>query len=117
MRSRMGILLASAAALGLGALPAAAQGRGDWGYGYGPWGMMGGGSYWGPMGFGMGIVMLLFWVVVIVGVVMLVRWMISSGHVPSVPAGETAEDILKKRYARGEIDKEEFQEKMRDLRG
>ena len=76
------------------------------GYDYG-WG-------WG-MGFGM-ISMVLFWVIVILGIVVLVRWI---GTGPSGGAGQTpaktALDILKERYARGEVGREEFEQKKRDL--
>ncbi len=67
---------------------------------------------WMPMmGFGM-LFMVLFWVVLIVGVVFLVRWFLGlSGFT----RGESALEILKKRYARGEINKEEFEERKRDL--
>lgn len=90
---------------------AAAQPRGDWGSGYGPWHMWG----WGMMGAGMGVAMILFWVVIIVLAIAAVRWLLAAA--PGRPgAGETAEDILKKRYARGEIQKEEYEAKLRDLR-
>lgn len=83
------------------------------------WGDMG--SYgwgWGGMGFGL-ISMVLFWVLIIAGVVVLVKWLAgpsaSSGAPPVAPPPKTALDILKERYARGEIDKQEFEEKKRDL--
>ncbi len=67
---------------------------------------------WMPMmGFGM-LFMALFWVVLIVGVVLLVRWFLGSS---GFTRGESALEILKKRYARGEIDHQEFEEKKRDL--
>jgi putative membrane protein len=66
---------------------------------------------WG-MGVGM-ISMVLFWVLVILGIVVLVRWIGNTSA--SSPPSTTALDILKERYARGEIDKREFEEKKRDL--
>ncbi len=67
---------------------------------------------WGAYGWGMGfgwIFMIIFWVLVILGVVYLVQAKAgkSSEH------KETPLDILKKRYAKGEITKEEF-ERMKD---
>ncbi len=80
-------------------------------------GMMGWGGYGG---FGMGIVgvlfMLLFWGLIIVGLVLLVRWLWDQGR-PGTGTG-TAEaplDILKRRYARGEIGKEEYDRIKQDL--
>ena len=66
--------------------------------------------WWGWMWFGP-IFMLLFWVFLIAGVVVAVKWVLGSGG----KSGESALDILKKRYARGEISKEEFEEKKRDI--
>lgn len=74
------------------------------------------GSYgwgWAGMGFGM-ISMVLFWVLIILGIVILVKWVASSSSGTQPPA-KTALDILKERYARGEIGKQEFEEKKRDL--
>lgn len=67
------------------------------------------------MGFG-GIFMWLFWILVIIGVVWLVKLMMGGGEADSPPQ-RSALEILKERYARGEIDHEEFEQKRRDLEG
>lgn len=76
---------------------------------------------WGYDGFGyggggMGIGMLLFWGLIIAAIVVLVRGFggTSRGNAPRLPE-KTALDILRERYAKGEIDKAEFEEKRRDL--
>ena len=66
------------------------------------------------MGFGM-ISMVLFWVLVVLGIVVLVRRVGGSSVSSGPPPSKTALDILNERYARGEIDKQEFEEKKRDL--
>ncbi len=65
---------------------------------------------WG-MGFGW-IFMVIFWILVIIGVVYLIRLVVGT---KSNEKTETALDILKKRYAKGEINKEEFEEKREHL--
>jgi putative membrane protein len=87
------------------------------GQGYG-WGHEPGMMGWG---FGMGwlglVMMGLFWILVIVMIIFLIRWLLTSGG----PRGrdsqveDSALEILKKRYARGEINREEFEEKKKDL--
>ncbi len=67
---------------------------------------------WMPMmGFGM-LFMALFWVALIVGIVLVVKWLMGQG---GASREDSALDILKKRYARGEINKQEFEECKRDL--
>lgn len=69
---------------------------------------------WGNWGWGMGfgwIFMIIFWALVILGVVFLVQTAMKGGK--GSEQKETSLDILKKRYAKGEITKEEF-ERMRD---
>ena len=72
-------------------------------YGWGAGNLMG----W----FGGGIMMIGFWAVLIALVVWIVRE-ISGKHPRS---SSSALDILKERYARGEIDKEEFESRKRDI--
>ena len=73
------------------------------------------GNYGLGMGFGLGwLFMILFWALIILGIVYLVK-LIARGEKRST--GEAAIDILKKRYAKGEISREEFEEKKKDLKG
>ena len=76
------------------------------------WGMSGYGWGWGLFGL---FFMAIFWVLIIVGVVLLIRWLVEQSRPQPAGGGESAFDILKKRYARGEIGKEEFEAKKRDL--
>jgi putative membrane protein len=71
-------------------------------------------DYGGGVGFGFGwLLMILFWVLVILGIVYLVKGI--AGSAKKREQQETAMDILKKRYAKGEISKEEFEEKKKDI--
>ena len=86
------------------------------------------GNYFGNsmMGFGYGygagwlgvIIMVLFWVLIISAVVLFVSWLVrqAKGSTPhDNVSNDKAIDILKGRYAKGEIDKEEFKAKKKDL--
>ena len=62
------------------------------------------------------------WMIVVIGalvagVVLLGRWLGGTGlgNEPGKAAGNRAVDILKERFARGEIDKNEFEERRRLL--
>lgn len=81
---------------------------GEWGHGY-----MGHG--WGGMIFAP-LMMIAFIAVAVAIVVLLVRWLGGGRTIAPGSAGKTATDILAERYARGEIDKDEFLERRRVLR-
>jgi putative membrane protein len=57
----------------------------------------------------------LFRLLVLVGVVVAVVFFVRRGPGAHVPRPESAQDILRRRYANGEISKEEFEQKMKDL--
>jgi putative membrane protein len=64
----------------------------------------------GGMGFGFGwIFMILFWGLIILGITYFVKQLLGSSKTSS--GKESAEEILKKRYAAGEILKDEYNEK------
>lgn len=85
-----------------------------WGSGPG-WGMMGGwgGETWGPFGM---VIWLLILGAVIAGIVWLVRSASDAGigrlHRARRPSGL---DVLEERYARGEINRDEYLQKKRDI--
>ena len=75
--------------------------------------------YWGGDGWTLfgGLVMFLWWGLVALAIIWLVRHgaRSSNEYFRYGQSSETALDILKKRYARGEIDKKEFEEKRKDI--
>ena len=82
------------------------------GYGYGHWGMMDG---WG---YGYGLAHMVIWVVIlaviIIGIVRLVR-SLSANDARVLQRRPAGLDVLEERYARGEINRDEYLEKKRDL--
>ena len=97
-------------ALGLSALTGGMMG----GHMFGP-GLDGAGGWMWGLGMGLGgLVMLLFWGVLIVGIVLAVRHAGGSG--PGSHAS-TPLDVLKRRYAAGEITREQYEQIRRDLDG
>jgi putative membrane protein len=80
-------------------------------------GMMGWGGYGGyGMGIFGGLFMLLFWGLIIVGLVLVVRWLWDQGRSGTgAGAPDAPLEILKRRYARGEIKKEDFDRIKQDL--
>ena len=73
--------------------------------------------YWG---YGTGwiwqILMIAFWIAVIVGIIFLIRWLLilTGAGGRAARSEDSPLEILKRRYARGEIDKQEFGEKKKD---
>ena len=80
----------------------------DWGGGgwHPMWGM------WGVWGLGVMLLISAFWVAVLVAFVLGLRWLFAQAK---ATRSDPALDILRQRYARGEIGKEEFEVKKRDL--
>jgi len=79
------------------------------------YGMMDGSNMmmgWGGMAFG-GLMMILWFALIIAVIVVLVRWISGSSGRKS---GPSALDILQQRYARGEIDTTELEERSQQLR-
>lgn len=80
--------------------------------------------HWGngfssPFGWIMMIIGMLFWIailaLIVVGIVYLVRYMGAAGSPPRGQIGENALDVAKRRYASGEITKEQYEELKKDL--
>lgn len=84
-------------------------------------GMMGPGmmNWWGfgasPL---MWLLMLLFWALIIGGIALLLVWLFRQGQPAGAGPGAGGAqplDILRERYARGEITREQYQQMRRDL--
>jgi len=68
----------------------------------------------GGFGFG-GIFMMLFWVLAVLGVIYIFKGLLDSGE--TVVSSDSTEHILKRRYASGEINREEFHDRMSVVQG
>jgi uncharacterized membrane protein len=66
----------------------------------------------GAWGMAMMLGMFLFWVLVLVGVMLAIRWLVAQGR---EPRADRALEVLRERYARGDITREEFETRKRDL--
>jgi putative membrane protein len=115
---RIGIIVGGVVLAIMIVLPLALGGFSGW---RGGWGMMGPG--WGMMGPGMmgglgwgwlPLLLIVFWGLVIWGIVAAVRTTRSPGC-SNTSTAESALEVLKRRYAQGEISKKEYEEKRRDL--
>lgn len=90
------------------------------GYGYGRgWGMMDGWAGYGAHG----PIAMIFWLIILIGVVALVVWIVravatpTAHQLPPPPRRSTGLDVLDERYSRGEIDRDEYLQKKKDLGG
>lgn len=64
-------------------------------------------------GFGW-IFMVFWWAIIIAGIVVLTQWIMGQSRSASDDKKSPLE-ILKERYAKGEIDRKEFEDKKKDL--
>ena len=104
------IVASSLLTMSLVAAPVMGQERPwEWGRGMHPGGWM-----WGAGGLVMMCMMFVFWGLVIAGLVLGIRWLVRQGR-DGQP--DRALEILRERYARGEINKDEFEARRRDLGG
>lgn len=102
--------IAFCAAATLGALPVPAQAQP-----YGP-GMMGG---WGYGEYG--AIHMIIWVVILIAIIAGIVWLVRSMAVPGIdrlpPRRSSGLDVLEERYARGEINRDEYLQKKKDITG
>ncbi|MDO8370101.1 MAG: SHOCT domain-containing protein [Candidatus Nitrotoga sp.] len=64
---------------------------------------------------GMWLLSVLFWILIIAGVVVIVRWLTERNGQGKMSLTESPLDILKMRYAKGEIDREIFEKMKQDI--
>jgi len=83
---------------------------------YGGWGMMNGwgGGGFGPFGM---IIWLVILVAIVAGIVWLVRTVAPAGAQHSSTRRSAGLEVLEERYARGEINREEYLQKKQDILG
>jgi putative membrane protein len=93
-----------------------AQPSGPGAGGYGPgYGLMGG------YGYGFGLIHMVVWAVVLIAIIVGVVWMVRSMTAPNAhhlsPRRSAGLDVLEERYARGEVNREEYLQKKKDILG
>lgn len=76
------------------------------------WGMHPMWGVWGLWGIGMILAMFVFWALVVAGIVFGIRWLVAERR---SLGSDRALAILRERYARGEINREEFEARRKDL--
>ena len=64
----------------------------------------------GDHGF-MGGFMWIFWIAVLVGLFFLIKWIVQQNKSAASKLEESALEVLKRRYAKGEIERDEFEQK------
>lgn len=62
------------------------------------------------------LLMVAFWAAVITGIVLAIRYASGDGQRSQARGAPTAEDVLAERFARGEIDEEEYRRRLTLLR-
>ena len=69
---------------------------------------------WGIVGM---ILMFIFWALLITGIILLIVWIVRRVSYPGrdLSRADKAMEILKERYARGEINKEDFEKMKKDI--
>jgi putative membrane protein len=108
MRRRIALVIL---ALPATTLPALAQ------QDYGPWRMHEWMMGWGGGGMWFGPLWMLVWLAVLVAIIVaLVRWLNPAGGETRTLA-RSARDVLDERYARGEIDRDEYLKRRQDISG
>jgi putative membrane protein len=94
-------------------LLASCAGRGDY------YGMQGPGGWWPMMHYGFGYGGMFMWIIFLIVIGFLIYFIVQAqkmkGQTPTQT--ESPLDILKKRYAKGEIAKEEYERMKKDLEG
>lgn len=68
----------------------------------------------GNFGF-MGGFMWIYWVLIIIGLVFFIRWIVQQNKPHEPRPSENSLEFLKKRYAHGEINREEFKRRKKDI--
>ena len=80
-------------------------------------GYYGYGNMMGWVGFGLGwIWMLLWWAFVILVIVAILKWLSGNLSNTGKDSNNNVSDILKERYVRGEITKEQFEQMKKDIK-